>query len=117
MERKRPLVSAKGEEVRVLEEEVPFLGKEERKPRQIHLAFIHLRLCEVCIDGQRAGQRRCNAVKKIKSRFEIEVVPATVRFPAVSRDEKRFNLKAHSLVNVRETLQLTKVCEGGHCLV
>ena len=53
------------EQARVLQEERPLLGEEQREPVEVDLLVVHLDLREVGVEGGVEGQARADAVLQV----------------------------------------------------
>ena len=63
--------TAEREVRRAVQEEIALLRKEQRVPREVHLALVDLRLGEIGVDREHAAQPRRRVVEDVHARFGI----------------------------------------------
>ena len=68
-EKSRRADASELEQVRIAQEEVALLGKEQIEAREVDLPVVDFRRGEIGVDGERAGERRRDAVVDVERRI------------------------------------------------
>ena len=97
----------KVEDAGILQEERPFLGKEDGETREIDLPCIHFRLAEVGVRGDGQLETRGDVVEHVQSRLSGDRVAAGVRTRPEPRDE-RADIEAGALRQAFEIRDLAR---------
>ncbi len=96
---------------RAIEEKIAALGEEEGITRQVHLALIHLDLCEIGVHGQVRANRGRRVVEKIDAGVgvPIEASPAQPRRLRRADQAIRLDVEAAPLRHVLDAGDMTGV--------
>ena len=91
-----------GEDIHVLQEEVPFLGKEQVESGEIDLAVVHLGGGKVGVQRKDTRERRGEVVEDIEGRFHAGIGSVRLEVPGAGRHDRRHDVEPPALLQPRE---------------
>ena len=97
--------AAEGEDIGILQEEIPFFGKEQGEATQIDLPVIHFGGGEIRIKGQCARQGRRELVAYIQRRLQHQIGVIQDEILSASHRERRDDIEPHALLQSFESMQ------------